>query len=88
MTVSGGDRRSRGAAHPDTREAVELVRRFYDELGFDPVDNSPLSESWRSAPGTPMWQHSIDGQSREELIRNLQLAVSSEPAPRGGAVSR
>lgn len=57
--------------HPD---AVALVTRLYDDLGFDAVDNSPLSESWRSGPGTPMWQHHVDGQSREELIRNLALA--------------
>jgi predicted dinucleotide-binding enzyme len=57
--------------HPD---AVELVTGFYDDLGFDAVDNSPLRESWRSAPGTPMWRHHVDGQSREELIRNLQRA--------------
>ncbi|PWC04676.1 NADPH-dependent F420 reductase [Mycetocola zhujimingii] len=55
-------------------DAVELVTRFYDDLGFDAVDNSPLSESWRSAPGTPMWRHHVDGQSRDELIRNLERA--------------
>nr|WP_246405861.1 NAD(P)-binding domain-containing protein [Modestobacter versicolor] len=58
----------------DHADAVELVTRFYDDLGFDAVDNSPLSESWRSAPGTPMWRHHVDGQSREELVRNLRLA--------------
>jgi predicted dinucleotide-binding enzyme len=58
----------------DHPEAVELVTRFYDDLGFDAVDNSPLSESWRSGPGTPMWSHHVDGQSRDELIRNLQSA--------------
>ena len=57
--------------HPD---AVALVTRFYDDLGFDAVDNSPLAESWRSAPGTPMWRHHVDGQTREQLIRNLQRA--------------
>lgn len=58
--------------HPD---AVALVTRFYDRIGFDAVDNSPLRESWRSAPGTPMWQPSFPGQTREQLIRNLRLAV-------------
>ena len=58
----------------DYPDAVELVTRFYDDLGFDAVDNSPLSESWRSAPGMPMWRYSVDGQSREELIRNLERA--------------
>jgi predicted dinucleotide-binding enzyme len=59
----------------DHPEAVQLVTRFYDDLGFDAVDNSPLSESWRSAPGTPMWNHHIDGQSHEQLIQNLRRAV-------------
>jgi predicted dinucleotide-binding enzyme len=58
----------------DHRDAAELVSRFADDLGFDAVDNSPLSDSWRSAPGTPMWRHHVDGQNRGELIRNLQRA--------------
>lgn len=61
----------------DYPEAVELITRFYDELGFDAVDNSPLSESWRSAPGTPMWRYIVDGQDREALIRNLSRAQRS-----------
>lgn len=62
------------AVSSDYPEAVELVTRLYDQLGFDAVDHSPLSESWRSAPGTPMWRHHVDGQSREDLIRNLRNA--------------
>lgn len=58
----------------DYPDAVELVTQFYDRLGFDTVDNSPLRESWRSAPGTPMWAASFDGQTREQLIRNLERA--------------
>lgn len=58
----------------DYPEAVDFVTGFYNDLGFDAVENSPLKESWRSAPGTPMWRHHVDGQSRGELIRNLQLA--------------
>ena len=62
------------AVSSDFPDAVELVTRLYDQLGFDTVDNSPLSESWRSAPGTPMWSRSFDGQSREELVKNLARA--------------
>ncbi|ONK12996.1 NAD(P)-binding domain-containing protein [Streptomyces sp. MP131-18] len=51
-------------------EAVELVTRLYDELGFDTVDNSPLSESWRSGPGQPAWL-SHAHQTREQLAANL-----------------
>lgn len=56
----------------DYPEAVDFISRLYAELGFDTVDNSPLAESWRSAPGTLMWAMSVDGQSREELARNLR----------------
>ena len=58
----------------DFPDAVEFVTRFYDQLGFDAVDNSPLRDSWRSAPGTPMWRHHVDGQSRHQLLTSLQLA--------------
>ncbi len=54
-------------------EAVELVRRLYDQFGFDTVDNSPLSESWRSGPGQPAWL-SHKHQTRAQLIANLARA--------------
>ncbi|MGC5164675.1 hypothetical protein [Rhodococcus sp. 105337] len=50
--------------------AVELVTRLYDDFGFDTVDNSPLSESWRSGPGRPAWLAHED-QTREQLAANL-----------------
>jgi predicted dinucleotide-binding enzyme len=76
---AGASDRHALAVSSDHPEAVELVARLYDELGFDAVDNSPLSESWRSAPGTPMWDfHHVGhhvGQSREDLVDNLRRAV-------------
>ncbi len=62
------------AVSSDHPEAVELVTRLYDQFGFDTVDNSPLSESWRSAPGTPMWNFHHVGQSRDALAANLARA--------------
>lgn len=62
------------AVSSDHAEAVELVTRLYDQFGFDTVDNSPLSESWRSTPGTPMWNFHHVGQTHQELILNLQQA--------------
>ncbi|GIF25064.1 putative dinucleotide-binding enzyme [Actinoplanes tereljensis] len=62
------------AVSSDYPEAVELVTRLYDQFGFDTVDHSPLHESWRSGPGTPTWQHHVYGQSREQLVANLQQA--------------
>jgi predicted dinucleotide-binding enzyme len=34
-------------------EAIDLVARLFDQLGFDTVDNSPLSQAWRSAQRQP-----------------------------------
>lgn len=81
--LTGLVRLARPAGAPDRKalvvssnfpDAIDAVTGFYDDLGFDAVDNSPLSESWRSAPGTPMWRRSVDGQSRSELLRTLRLA--------------
>lgn len=58
----------------DYPEAVELVTRLYDEFGFDAVDNSPLSESWRSGPGQPAW-FTHAHQTRDELKANLAKAL-------------
>ncbi|MEV1045673.1 NAD(P)-binding domain-containing protein [Streptomyces sp. NPDC049916] len=62
------------AVSSDHPEAVELVTRLYDAFGFDTVDNSPLSESWRSAPGTAMWRFHDTGQRREDLVRDVERA--------------
>lgn len=57
----------------DHPEAVELVTRLYDQFGFDTVDNSPLSESWRSGPGQPAW-FAHEHQTRAQLEANLANA--------------
>jgi predicted dinucleotide-binding enzyme len=59
--------------------AVELVTRLYDQFGFDTVDNSPLSESWRSGPGQPAW-FAHEHQTRPTLIANLAKAHRLGPA--------
>lgn len=63
------------SASSDFPEAVELVTRLYDQFGFDAVDNSPLSESWRSGPGQPAWV-AHESQTRAELIANLADALA------------
>ncbi len=60
------------SASSDFPEAIALVTRLYDQFGFDTVDNSPLSESWRSAPGQPAWKQ--ERQMRPELAANLAMA--------------
>ncbi len=60
------------SASSDFPEAVEIVARLYDQFGFDTVDNSPLSESWRTRPGQPAWKQ--ERQTRPELIASLANA--------------
>lgn len=59
-------------------EAVELVTRLYDQFGFDTVDNSPLSESWRSGPGQPAWIAHAH-QTKSMLSANLARARRASP---------
>jgi 8-hydroxy-5-deazaflavin:NADPH oxidoreductase len=59
-------------------EAVVLVTRLYDQFGFDTVDNSPLSESWRSHPGQPAWRALLH-QTHAELTANLAQAHHAVP---------
>lgn len=61
------------AVSSDYPEAVDVVVRLYDRLGYDTVNHSPLSESWRTAPGQPAWVRA-GWQSREELALNLRRA--------------
>jgi predicted dinucleotide-binding enzyme len=44
---SGTPGRRALATASDFPDAVELVTRFFDEIGFDSVNIGPLSESWR-----------------------------------------
>lgn len=70
---AGAPRRLALPVSSDFPEAVELVTRLYDQFGFDAVDNSPLSQAWRSAPGQPAWS-ALQHQTRAELIANLAKA--------------
>ncbi|MDO5622354.1 MAG: NAD(P)-binding domain-containing protein [Paracoccus sp. (in: a-proteobacteria)] len=39
----------------DDAAAKALLAGLVDEIGFDPVDAGPLSESWRQQPSTPVY---------------------------------
>lgn len=59
------------AVSSDDPEAVAVATRLYDELGFDAVDVSPLSESWRVERDRPAY---VVRQTAEELRANLDRA--------------
>ncbi len=65
------NRRALGTSS-DSPEGVAFVTSFYNELGFDTVDVSPLSESWRLERDRPAYGRR---QTRDELIANLAKAT-------------
>ncbi|GCE77063.1 NADPH-dependent F420 reductase [Cellulomonas biazotea] len=68
---AGSDERRALATSSDHPEAVEHVVALYDALGFDTVDVSPLSESWRVERDRPAY---VVRQNRAELVENLAKA--------------
>lgn len=59
------------AVSSDDPEALEFATKLYDELGFDAVDVSPLSESWRVERDRPAY---VVRQNAEQLRANLAKA--------------
>jgi 8-hydroxy-5-deazaflavin:NADPH oxidoreductase len=65
---SGTPGRRALATASDFPDAVELVTRFFDEIGFDTVNIGPLSESWRIDRDTPGYGGKFDAaQLRAKL---------------------
>ncbi len=71
-TAPGTENRRALATSSNYPEAVELVTALYDAIGFDAVDVSPLSESWRVERDRPAY---VKRQNREELAANLAKAT-------------
>ena len=44
----------------DSKEGRDAVLRLVDEIGFDPVDNGGLDDSWRQQPGTPAYCRDLE----------------------------
>ncbi|MCU1507834.1 MAG: oxidoreductase [Glaciihabitans sp.] len=72
------------ATSSDYPEAAALVTRLYDELGFDTVDVSPLSESWRVERDRPAY---LSRQDANELRANVEKATRAEGTAPGNHVS-
>lgn len=64
----------------DDARAKEKVMRLIDELGFDPIDAGPLSESWRQQPGTPVYVKDYDAARAREAL--AQASPVRPPASR------
>jgi predicted dinucleotide-binding enzyme len=45
-----------------------LVSDIVEQLGFDPVDSGPISESWRQQPGTPVYGRDFDADRTRKAL--------------------
>jgi hypothetical protein len=70
-TPAGTPNRRALVAASDYPEAIQFVTALYDELGFDTVAISSLSESWRIERDRPGYAKS---QNRAELVASLAAA--------------
>jgi predicted dinucleotide-binding enzyme len=70
----------------DDQHAKQVVMRLVDELGFDPVDEGGLDDSWRQQPGTPVYDVDRDAAG----VRRALTEASPERKPewRAGANRR
>jgi predicted dinucleotide-binding enzyme len=62
------------AVASDHADALEWARAFYDQLGYNAVDASPVAESWRIERDTPGYGPRL---TAAELEAALQQAVRS-----------
>ncbi|GAA3455003.1 NADPH-dependent F420 reductase [Dactylosporangium matsuzakiense] len=70
-TPSGTPGRRALAVSSDYPEAAAFATDLYDRIGFDTVDVSPLSESWRVERDRPAY---VAKQNKAELEANLAKA--------------
>jgi hypothetical protein len=61
----------------DDQRAKQVVMRLMDELGFDPVDDGELDDSWRQQPGTPVYDVDHDAAG----VRRALAEASRERQP-------
>jgi 8-hydroxy-5-deazaflavin:NADPH oxidoreductase len=61
----------------DDPKKEEIAFRLVDELGFDPINNDGLDESWRQQPGTPVYTTDRDAEG----VRKALSEASKERKP-------
>ena len=66
LPVAGDDQRSK-----------QIVMRLVDELGFDPIDDGGLDDSWRQQPGTPVYD--IDRDAAGVRCALMEASPTRQP---------
>lgn len=61
----------------------ELVHSVVDQLGFDPVDAGPISQSWRQQPGKPVYGKDFDAEATRRALAEATPERTPEWSARG-----
>jgi len=56
----------------------ELVHGIVEQLGFDPVDAGPISESWRQQPGSPVYGKDFDVENTLKALSEASPERTAE----------
>jgi predicted dinucleotide-binding enzyme len=56
----------------------ELVHSIVEQLGFEPIDAGPISESWRQQPGTPVYGKDFDADDTVKALAEATPERTSE----------
>jgi predicted dinucleotide-binding enzyme len=62
----------------DNGPGRQLVHDIVDQLGFDPVDAGPISESWRQQPGTPVYAKDFDAATTRQALAEASRERTAE----------
>jgi predicted dinucleotide-binding enzyme len=62
----------------DDPAAKQIVMRLVDELGFDPVDDGSLDDSWRQQPGTPVYTKDFDVEGVRRALAQAKNERTAE----------
>ena len=69
----------------DDQSAKEIVFKLVDELGFDPVDNDGLDQSWRQQPATPVYATDHDAAGVRQALANASKERTPEFTAKPGS---
>lgn len=61
----------------------DVVHGIVDQLGFEPVDAGPISESWRQQPGTPVYGKDFSAEDTVKALAEATPERTGEWSARG-----
>jgi predicted dinucleotide-binding enzyme len=71
-TPPGDSNRIALAVSGNGADERQTVMTLINEIGFDAVDNGPLSESWRHQPGSPAYCHDLSADALRSALRQVE----------------